>query len=160
MDLLLKNYTTSGSRMCLQARFGVQSRKQHSTSAQNPHMPKPFYKHKLLLDEHLPPRQFLPRLNQRFDVKHINHDLHHGGMDDPPIHELAIKQGRIILTRNVKHFRPLLRKNTPGIIGIPETWPRTLLDTKLTALLIKQGSNYFRGRFRSLGAIVAKKQTA
>jgi hypothetical protein len=71
-------------------------------------MPKPFYKHKLLLDEHLPPRQFLPRLNEHFDVKHIKHDLHHGGMEDPPIHELAVKQGRIILTRNVEHFRPLM----------------------------------------------------
>jgi hypothetical protein len=58
---------------------------------------------KLLLDEHLPPRQFLPRLNEHFDVKHIKHDLHHGGMEDPPIHELAVKQGHIILT-SLPHF--------------------------------------------------------
>src|SRR5918996_1293505 len=115
-------------------------------------MPKPFYKHKLLLDEHLPPRQFLFRLNAHFDVKHIKHDLHHGGMDDPLIHELAVKQGRIILTRNVKHFRPLLREDTPGLIGVPETWPRDQLDTKLTALLMHHGPNYFRGRYRSLAA--------
>jgi hypothetical protein len=81
-------------------------------------------------------------------------------MDDPPIHELAVKQGRIILTRNVKHFRPLLREDTPGIIGIPETWSRTLLDTKLTALLMQHGQKYFQGRFRSLGAIEAQKQAA
>jgi hypothetical protein len=78
-------------------------------------MPKGFYKHKLLLDEHLPPRQFLPRLNEHFDVKHIKHDLHQGGMDDPPIHELAVKQGRIILTRNIKHFRPLLGNGNDSI---------------------------------------------
>jgi hypothetical protein len=123
-------------------------------------MPKPFYKHKLLLDEHLPPRQFLPRLNEHFDVKHIKHDLHHGGMDDSPIHELAVKQGRIILTSNVKDFRPLLREDSPGVIGIPETWPTTRLDTKLAALLMQHGANHFRARFQSLGAIAAKEQAA
>jgi predicted nuclease of predicted toxin-antitoxin system len=123
-------------------------------------MPKPFYKHKLLLDEHLPPRQFLSRLNAHFDVKHIKHDLHRGGMDDQPIHELAVEQGRIILTSNVKDFRPLLRENSPGIIGIPETWSTARLDTKLTALLIQHGPNHFRGRFHALGAVEARKQAA
>ena len=122
-------------------------------------MPKPFYKHKLLLHEHLPPRQFLPRLNEHFDVKHIKHDLHHGGMDDPLIHDLAVKQGRLILTRNVKHFRPLLREDTPGIIGVPETWPRDQLDTKLTSLFIRHGPKYFKGRFRPLGAQEEEKHT-
>jgi hypothetical protein len=123
-------------------------------------MPKGFYKHKLLLDEHLPPRQYLSRLNERFDVKHIKHDLRHGGMDDVLVHELAVAQGRIILTRNIKHFRPLLREDTPGIIGVPETWPRALLDTKLTSLLMRHGPNYFRGHYHPLGAMDEDKQAA
>jgi hypothetical protein len=81
-------------------------------------------------------------------------------MDDPPIHELAVDQGRIILTRNVKHFRPLLRENTPGVVGIPQTWPRALLDTKLTSLFMKHGPNHFKGRFRSLGAEEEKRLAA
>ncbi len=116
-------------------------------------MPKPFYKHKLLLDEHLPPRQFLSRLNQHFDVKHIKHDLHHGGMDDASMHELAITQGRIMLTINVKDFRPLLRENSPGVIGIPETWSADRLDTQLTALLMRHSPTSFRGRYHPLGAM-------
>ena len=84
-------------------------------------MPKPFYKHKLLLDEHLYHRRLYPLLNEHFDVKHIRDDLHHGGMADQAIYELARKQGRLILTSNVKDFRPLLRADSPGIIGIPET---------------------------------------
>lgn len=123
-------------------------------------MPKPFYKHRVLLDEHLPLRQFLSRLNERFDVKHIKHDLHHGGMDDALIHELAVEQGRIILTSNVKDFRPLLTPDSPGVIGIPETWSADRLDTKLTALLTKCGPNFFRGHFHSLGAIEGQKQAA
>ena len=115
-------------------------------------MPRGFYKHKLLLDEHLPPRQRLAQFNERFDVKHIVHDLHRGGMDDAPIHELAVAQQRIILTSNVKDFRPLLRKESPGVIGVPETWSAVRLDSKLTALLTRHGPAYFAGRLLPLGA--------
>lgn len=123
-------------------------------------MPKSFYKHKLLLDEHLPPRQIFHRLNEHFDVKHIKHDLHHDGMDDPLIYDLALKQGRIILTINVKDFRPLLREDSPGVISIPETWSTALLDTKLTALLMREGPGYFRGHLRPLATAGIQKQAA
>ena len=115
-------------------------------------MPKRFFKHRLLLDENLPPRQRLVYLNERFDVKHIKHDLHLGGLDDAPVHQLALAQQRIILTSNVKDFRPLLRAHSPGVIGIPETWSVARLDTKLTALLTKHGPAYFTGRVRPLAA--------
>jgi hypothetical protein len=120
-------------------------------------MPKGFYKHKLLLDEQMSPRQYLPRLNAHFDVKHIKHDLHHGGMDDPLIYALASQQGRIILTTNVKDFRPLLRDDAPGVIGIPATWSDSRLDTSLTALFMRHGDNYFRGRYHPLGALDIKQ---
>jgi len=123
-------------------------------------MPRSFYKHKILLDEHLYHRRAYPTLNEHFDVKHIKDDLHHGGMDDPQIYELAVEQRRVILTTNVKDFRPLLREDSPGVIGIPETWSTARLDTKLTALFMKHGSNYFKGRFRSLGAIEIEKLAA
>jgi hypothetical protein len=115
-------------------------------------MPKRFYKHKTLLDEQVSPRQYFPRLNEHFDVKHIKHDLHLSGLADPAIYELALSQGRIILTKNDKDFRPLLREDSPGIIGIPETWSLSQVDSKLTALLMKHGPNYFRGRYRPLAA--------
>jgi hypothetical protein len=55
-------------------------------------MPRRCDKHKLLLDEHLPPRQRLAHLNERFDVKHIVHDLRLRGMADAAIHDLAVAQ--------------------------------------------------------------------
>jgi hypothetical protein len=115
-------------------------------------MPKRFYKHKTLLDEQVSPRQYFPDLNERFDVKHIKHDLNLGSLPDPQVYELAVSQDRIILTKNVKDFRPLLREDSPGIIGIPETWSNRRVDTKLTALLMRHGPNYFRGRYHSLAA--------
>jgi len=115
-------------------------------------MPKPFYKHKILLDEHLYHRRVYPLLNAHFDVKHIRDDLHLDGLPDPQVYELARKQGRIILTKNVRDFRPLLREDSPGMIGITETWTTKRIDSKLTALLMKHGPNHFRGRYRSLAA--------
>jgi hypothetical protein len=115
-------------------------------------MAKPFYKHKTLIDEQLLHRRLYPLLNAHFDVKHIKHDLNFAGLPDPQVYELAVKQGRIILTTNVKHFRPLLRDDCPGIIGIPGAWLPDRIDTKLTALLRNHGPAYFRGRYRSLAA--------
>jgi predicted nuclease of predicted toxin-antitoxin system len=123
-------------------------------------MPKPFYKHKTLLDENLYHRRAYPLLNEHFDVKHIRDDLHLGGLPDPEIYQLAVSQGRIMLTKNVKDFRPLLREGSPGIIGIPETWSAKRVDTKLTALLMKHGPNYFRGRYRPLAAEEPTRQAA
>jgi hypothetical protein len=73
-------------------------------------------------------------------------------MDDAPIHELAVAQQRVILTKNVKDFRPLLRDDSPGVISIPEMWSAERLDTKLTALLTRHGPAYFKSRVRHLQA--------
>jgi predicted nuclease of predicted toxin-antitoxin system len=115
-------------------------------------MPKRFYKHKTLLDEQVAPRQYFPRLNEHFDVKHIKHDLNLASLPDPQVYALASSQERIILTKNVKDFRALLQDDSPGVIGIPETWSNDRIDSKLTALLTRHGPNYFRGRYRSLAA--------
>ena len=120
-------------------------------------MPKPFYKHKTLLDEHLLHRRMYPLLNAHFDVKHIRDDLHLDGLPDPQVYERCRKQGRIILTTNVKDFRPLIQEDSPGVIGIPDAWLPNRIDTKLTALLRNHGPNYFRGQYRSLAAEDMKK---
>ncbi len=114
-----------------------------------------FYKHKTLLDEQVSPRQYFPGLNERFDVKHIKHDLNLASLPDPQVYQLAVSQGRIILTKNVKDFRPLLRDDCPGIIGIPETWSNDRIDSKLTALFMRHGPTYFRGRYLPLATATA-----
>lgn len=114
-------------------------------------MPKRFHKHKLILDENMPQRQSLPLLNEHFDVKHIKEDLKQGGVSDIAIYDIAATQGRIILTRNVKHFGPLAgTKADEGIIGIPPLWEPKQIDTKLTALLKKHSPSYFKGKLRHL----------
>ncbi len=45
-------------------------------------MPKPFYTHKVLFDENMPPRQHFPRFNEHVDVKHVSHDDHRDGAEE------------------------------------------------------------------------------
>jgi len=115
-------------------------------------MPKSFYKHKVLLDENMPSRRLLKRLNHHFDVKHIRDDLRRGALDDAGIYQLAATQDRIVVTFNGRDFRPLVGTvpMDPGVIDLPMGWNEAQIDTKLTALLMRHGAAYFAGHYRTL----------
>src|SRR5688500_7228188 len=123
-------------------------------------MSRRYYKHKLLLDENMPARSYFPRLNEHFDVKHVKRNLRREGLLDPPVYELAVSLGRILVTFNWSDFVPLVgRTKDCGVIGVSGMdWHR--IDTKLTALLMRHGPGYFRGKVRTLGAEEARKQAA
>jgi predicted nuclease of predicted toxin-antitoxin system len=124
-------------------------------------MPKAFYKHKLLFDENMPPRAQYSRLNEHFDVKHVSHDYNKGGVADEEVYKMACQQRRIIITINRDDFAKLVgTKDDCGVIGVPDGPAATRTDTKLTALLMQHGPNYFRGRLVPLGAEEVKKQAA
>jgi predicted nuclease of predicted toxin-antitoxin system len=111
-------------------------------------MPKRLYRHKLLLDENLPPRSALPLLNDYFDVKHIAHDFGHASMDDLAVYQLAAAQGRTILTFNTKHFRPLVGTlEDAGVIALPTGWATSRLDSKITAVLRRHSPTHLRKAF-------------
>ncbi|WP_172639334.1 DUF5615 family PIN-like protein [Streptomyces tailanensis] len=114
-------------------------------------MPRAFYKHKLIFDEHLPNRREFPRVNSHFDVKHIAHDLRKAGTPDAQVYELAVQLNRIVVTQNTKHFAPLAKaRGGPGVIGIPPHWREDQVDSKLAALLTKHGPTYFEGQLVNL----------
>jgi predicted nuclease of predicted toxin-antitoxin system len=111
-------------------------------------MPKRFHKHKLLLDENMSPRTAFPNLNSIFDVKHVREDLRLASFSDPEVYQVAVKQQRILLTYNIKHFRQLEgTRNDAGIVGIPPDHTSTQVDTKLTALLTKSTPNSLQGKY-------------
>lgn len=116
-------------------------------------MPKRYHKYKLLLDENLPARQRLPLLNERYDVKHIRDDFRQGGVGDQQVYDLAVKEKRILVTYNVKHFKPLAgTKPDQGIIGLPPNVPRQKLDSKLVAFLTRTTPTTLRGHYVALDA--------
>jgi Domain of unknown function (DUF5615) len=99
-------------------------------------MARAFYHHKVLLDENMPKRSALPLLNKHFQVKHISADLHQEGLDDPAVYDLAVSLGCVLITRNLKHFRPLAgTKHDAGVITVSQNLVPEQLDTKLTAFL-------------------------
>jgi predicted nuclease of predicted toxin-antitoxin system len=114
-------------------------------------MRKRFYKHKLLIDENMYPRQKFPRLNEHFDVKHIVHDLNRDGASDMAVYELAVSQRRIILTQNKKHFQKLVgTKQDAGCIAIPPHWTSIQIDTRLTSILMQYGQSHFAEKLLTL----------
>jgi predicted nuclease of predicted toxin-antitoxin system len=124
-------------------------------------MPKAFYKHKLLFDENMPPRTQYPRLNEHFDVKHVSHDYNKGGVADEEVYKMACKQRRIIITINRDDFAKLVgTKDNCGVLAVPDGPAATRTGTKLTALLMQHGPNYFRGRLVPLGAEEVRKRAA
>jgi predicted nuclease of predicted toxin-antitoxin system len=156
----MNRYTLNGiltfQSRCFVARLKKPS---HNSASPSPPMPKPFYKHKLLFDENMPPRTQYPRLNEYFDVKYVSHDYKKGGISDEEVYKMACRERRLIITINRDDFEKLVgTKGDRGVIAIADGPAAARTDTKLTALLMRHGPNYFRGRLIPLGAAEAKRQ--
>ncbi len=99
----------------------------------------------------MPPRYRFPRLNSRFNIKHIRDDLNQIGLKDPSVYSLARKQNRLIITFNGNDFRKIVSQSTrAGVINISANLSYEQIDTKLTSLLIKSSQNALFGRFTDL----------
>ncbi|HVF69701.1 MAG TPA: DUF5615 family PIN-like protein [Xanthomonadales bacterium] len=114
-------------------------------------MPKKPHKYKILLDENMPPRSRLPRLNNRFDVKHIREDFKRVELSDPEVYVEALKLKRISVTLNEKDFYPLAgTKNDRGIIGLSPNLSYEQMDKKLTSLLIKYKPGFLKRKLTTV----------
>ncbi len=110
-------------------------------------MPR-FHRYKLLLDEGLPYRIRLPRLNSRHDLKHIKADFKKSGLSDEKVYAFAQKTQRLLIIFNLKDFRSLAAKSKKiGIIGVSQNLSMEQIDKKLTSLLYKKNPKQFYGKF-------------
>lgn len=91
---------------------------------------------KLLLDENLPPKAKFTRLNHRFNVQHIVHDLRKSGISDKELFAIAEKSGRIIITLNEKDFVSNAYKKS-GLIGLSPQLSTEDIDKKVTSILTR-----------------------
>ncbi len=113
-------------------------------------------RYKLLLDEMLPRRTKYPLLNSFHDLKHIVHDYKKSGSSDDGVLKLAAKDDRILVTKNIKHFRPLGEKFGVDVIGVMETIPPEELDKSIMAKLRRWGKTKMSGRFTTIVKAVRK----
>lgn len=104
-------------------------------------------KPKLLFDEGLPPRQSLPNLSRNFDVKHIEHDFRKGGSGDPAVYELANGLGRILVTFNIKHFKPRVTPTGMSVLGLGPRLTYEQMDKKLVSIVKNVKEAQFHGQY-------------
>ena len=106
-----------------------------------------FHRHKLLLDENFPLRNYFPTLNRRFDLKHISGDYKQAGLSDPKVYEVAKKENRLVVTFNTKDFIDLAQTSPEaGVIGISHNLPPEQIDKKITALLMRSTKKTLLGK--------------
>ena len=68
-------------------------------------------------------------------------------LSDPKIYKLAQKEGRIVVTYNMKDFAPLVENDTrSGVIGVSPALSADQVDKKLTSLLNKSTKKSLLGK--------------
>lgn len=107
-----------------------------------------FHRYKILLDEGLQPRNKLPRINSRFDVKHIREDFKLGGLPDEKVYKKAVETNRLLIVFNVKDYKSFAKQSKrTGIIGISQNLPVEQIDKKLNSFLSKNKPGNLFGKF-------------
>ena len=107
---------------------------------------------KLLLDEMMPRREKFPLLNNFHNVKHVVHDLGKSGDSDTQIVAIARRQQRIILTKNIKHFRELCHQENVDLIGVSDVTGPEKLDKIIMARLKRRRARKMTGKFTKVVA--------
>lgn len=94
------------------------------------------------------PGQDFPILNTRHNVKHLVHDIKKGGITDQKVYELAIKEKRIIVTFNKKHFDKIASQSKEtGVFAVSTNVSDEQIDKKISALLSRKTEKNLYGKF-------------
>lgn len=112
---------------------------------------------KLLLDEMCPPCSKLRNLNRLHDLKHIRHNYHLAGVEDEVVFKRAKLEKRILITKNIKNFKPFKLGKNIGIIAISDKLLAKEIDKKLCSQFKYHSKNYFYGEIRRITGETKKK---
>lgn len=104
----------------------------------------------LLLDKMLPRKEKFPLLNNFHNVIHITHDCKKSGISDTEIVIFAKKQKRIVVTKNIKHFRKLCQQEKVDLIGATEIAVPEALDKSIMAYLRRKKVARMTGAFKNI----------
>lgn len=99
-----------------------------------------------MLDTAFAPIKDFPLLAKKVNLKNAYFDF---GLpkqcDDSEIYQRAIADNRFVLTINFDDFNRLIKKNKPGIIGIPSQLTNAEIDRKVSAFLTDKNPDDFLG---------------
>lgn len=107
-------------------------------------------RYKLLLDQGLPPRQNYRELNSLHDVKHIKHDLKFAGLSDEKVFAKASREGRLLVTFNIKDFQFLIQSNKPSVIALSTQLSNKRADLKIIKALKEIKTSQMNGYLISI----------
>lgn len=105
----------------------------------------------------LPRREKLPEVNRHHDLKHLVHDFRKSGLYDDEIVNVAKKEGRILITKNIKHFHEFCKLKEVDMIGVTETVPPEELDRSIMAYLRKREQQEMSGKLKKIVRAPRKK---
>lgn len=83
---------------------------------------------------------------KKANVEHILNLGFSRQIEDKDIYNCALKEDRFIVTMNFKDFKKLVRKERPGIIGIPSSLSNNDIDLVLTDFVSKHNPLECLGR--------------
>lgn len=65
----------------------------------------------MLFDVHISGRRVAPAVRQMgHDVRALDDKEEQAGLSDPAIMEIAVREGRVVVSANVRHFMPLVEE--------------------------------------------------
>ncbi|MEK7464488.1 MAG: DUF5615 family PIN-like protein [Patescibacteria group bacterium] len=102
-----------------------------------------------LLDEVMPPRKNLPRLNKRgsCNIRHITHDYKKSGLTDKDVLRWAQKEHRILVTADKFFIKPKNLQKTIAVIRISGGCKVEEIDRRLVRLIrLNPSPDYYFGK--------------
>lgn len=111
-------------------------------------MPRKRRRYRILLDEGVPIPIYFLLLNRLHDVKHVVSDFQMEGASDAQVYLHAVKEKRLVVTFNKKHFNELAgNSKDSGIIAITHELSPKHRDRKLAAFLRRKTPGELFGCF-------------
>lgn len=104
-------------------------------------------KFRLVLDSAFAKSEVFAKLKKRAAVKHIRHDFNLPPQaEDKDIYNLAVKNKMFVVTMNYKHFRKLVRKNSPGVFVLDSGLSNEQIDIILSNFISWKNPLDYYGR--------------
>lgn len=101
----------------------------------------------MLLDSAFAKPSTFRKLNKKAVVKHIRHDFDLSPQaEDEEIYNLAVKNKMFVVIMNYKHFKKLVRKNSPGVIVLDSGLSNEQIDIAILNFISDKNPLDFYGK--------------
>jgi len=84
---------------------------------------------------------------KKAEIKHVRHDFNLPSQtEDEDIYNLAAKNKMFVITMNYKHFKKLVRKNSPGVFALNSGLSNDEIDNELSDFIKGKNPKDYYGK--------------